>query len=165
MDRTDFIVFVLLLRDISRLDRYSTRQHKPYSVFEGIPQDVREETFGGPQVNPDALFVWARETYSSLHGNSGNSNLVSTAPDSKGHTFRLHCKIKDYGPQLRLVQYSGTSCEQKAPPALIAPEINGLFNKLPQSVREQTFCGEPDTAFLWDAYLRGDIGMTHKPLR
>ena len=158
--------FDQLLGGVSEENRATLAEklNKPYSVFEGIPQDVREETFGGPQVNPDALFAWAHETYDSLHGDSGNSNLVSTAPDSKGRTFRLHCKIKDYGPQLRLVQYSGTGYVQKAPPALIGPEINGLFNKLSQSVREQAFCGEPDTAFLWDAYLRGEIGITPKPL-
>ena len=146
-------------------DPLADKLNKPLSVFEGIPRDVREEAFGGPQVDPDALFSWARATYDALNGDSGNTNIVSTEPDSNGRTYRLHCKIKYGGLQLRLVQYSGTSYVQKAPPALIGSEFSGLFNKLPRSVREQAFCGEPDTASLWDAYLRGEVEAPPKPLR
>ena len=150
---------------VGNRDPLADKLNKPLSVFEGIPQDVREETFGSPQVDPDALFSWARATYDALNGDSGNTNIVSTEPDSNGRTYRLHCKIKYGGLQLRLVQYSGTSYVQKAPPALIGSEFSGLFNKLPRSVREQAFCGEPDTASLWDAYLRGEVGAPPKPLR
>ncbi|QLH81983.1 hypothetical protein [Halosimplex pelagicum] len=41
MDRIDFLGFVLLLRDISRLDRYSTRQFTPESESDR-GQDVRQ---------------------------------------------------------------------------------------------------------------------------
>jgi len=54
MDRIDFLGFVLLLRDISRLDRYSTQQSK--QIYKKENCGFSQEEFGcRPQIDPGPL--------------------------------------------------------------------------------------------------------------